>query len=188
MPAAWLRYCKVNLLLCSPLWSWLNQQRLDGWPWNFAQTFSLSDNSFSTTSRSNLSLILCNILTCIRHYKLHSCSNVKPHSCQQGCSHLDLILQTVLYLCFDYLCFSCLFQLMFICFIQEYFGIPLRSLRSVLSAAHVTTVRLILQYYNRNKNMLQVNTHAVIHPCETYNIHHHHFLFITGILCSMFQH
>ncbi|XP_070688083.1 stereocilin [Pempheris klunzingeri] len=40
--------------------------------------------------------------------------------------------------------------------IKEYFNIPLSSLGSVLSAAHITTVRLILQYYNRNKNRLQL--------------------------------
>nr|XP_046254951.1 stereocilin [Scatophagus argus] len=40
--------------------------------------------------------------------------------------------------------------------IKEYFSIPLSSLRSVLSAAHVTTVRLILQYYSRNKDTLQL--------------------------------
>ncbi|CAK6969793.1 stereocilin [Scomber scombrus] len=40
--------------------------------------------------------------------------------------------------------------------IKEYFSIPLSSLRSVLSAAHITTVRLILQYYSRNKDTLQL--------------------------------
>lgn len=40
---------------------------------------------------------------------------------------------------------------------QEYFSIPLSSLKSVLSAAPVTTVRLILQYYTRNKDTLQVD-------------------------------
>uniref|UniRef100_A0A3Q3KZN9 Stereocilin 1 n=1 Tax=Labrus bergylta TaxID=56723 RepID=A0A3Q3KZN9_9LABR len=39
---------------------------------------------------------------------------------------------------------------------QEYFSIPLSWLRSVLSSAHITTVRLILQYYNRNKDTLQL--------------------------------
>lgn len=58
--------------------------------------------------------------------------------------------------------------LMFLC-AQEYFSIPLSSLRSVLSAAYVTTVRLILQYYSRNKDTLQVN--AIAHPWETYNIY-----------------
>lgn len=40
---------------------------------------------------------------------------------------------------------------------QEYFSIPLSSLKLVLSAAPVTTVRLILQYYSRNKDTLQVD-------------------------------
>ncbi|XP_042266738.1 uncharacterized protein LOC121896781 [Thunnus maccoyii] len=40
--------------------------------------------------------------------------------------------------------------------IKEYFSIPLSSLRSVLSVAHITTVRLILQYYSRNKDTLQL--------------------------------
>ncbi|XP_065809328.1 uncharacterized protein strc1 [Labrus bergylta] len=40
--------------------------------------------------------------------------------------------------------------------IKEYFSIPLSWLRSVLSSAHITTVRLILQYYNRNKDTLQL--------------------------------
>ncbi|CAJ1049754.1 uncharacterized protein strc1 [Xyrichtys novacula] len=40
--------------------------------------------------------------------------------------------------------------------IKEYFSIPLSRLRSVLSSAHITTVRLILQYYNRNKDSLQL--------------------------------
>lgn len=48
---------------------------------------------------------------------------------------------------------------------QEYFNIPLSSLRSVLSAAPVTTVRLILQYYSRNQDTLQVN--ATAHFWET---------------------
>ncbi|KAL7406469.1 hypothetical protein ABVT39_019936 [Epinephelus coioides] len=39
--------------------------------------------------------------------------------------------------------------------IKEYFDIPLGSLSSVLSSAHITTVRLILQYYSRNKDKLQ---------------------------------
>uniref|UniRef100_UPI0009B437C3 uncharacterized protein LOC109953989 n=1 Tax=Monopterus albus TaxID=43700 RepID=UPI0009B437C3 len=51
--------------------------------------------------------------------------------------------------------------------IKEYFNIPVSSLRSVLSAAHITTIRLILQYYSRNKDTLQVNKHAITHPCET---------------------
>lgn len=41
--------------------------------------------------------------------------------------------------------------------VQEYFSIPLSSLESVLGSAHVATVRLILQYYDRNKDTLQVN-------------------------------
>lgn len=41
--------------------------------------------------------------------------------------------------------------------VQEYLRIPPSSLRSVLGSAHVTTVRLILQYYDRNKDELQVN-------------------------------
>lgn len=40
---------------------------------------------------------------------------------------------------------------------QEYFSIPLSSLESVLGSAHVATVRLILQYYDRNRDALQVN-------------------------------
>lgn len=46
------------------------------------------------------------------------------------------------------------------CF-QEYFSIPLSSLRSVLSTAHITTVRVILQYFRRNKDTLQVNNQTV---------------------------
>lgn len=41
--------------------------------------------------------------------------------------------------------------------VQEYFSIPLSSLESVLGSAHVATVRLILQYYDRNRDALQVN-------------------------------
>ncbi|XP_073319943.1 uncharacterized protein strc1 [Pagrus major] len=40
--------------------------------------------------------------------------------------------------------------------IKEYFNIPLSSLASVLSPAHITTVRLILQYYSRHKDTLQL--------------------------------
>ncbi|KAK5874050.1 hypothetical protein PBY51_019031 [Eleginops maclovinus] len=40
--------------------------------------------------------------------------------------------------------------------IKEYFSIPLTSLSSVLTAADITTVRLILQYYSRNKDTLQL--------------------------------
>ncbi|KAM7406055.1 hypothetical protein PAMP_000459 [Pampus punctatissimus] len=40
--------------------------------------------------------------------------------------------------------------------IKEYFNIPLSNLRLVLSATHITTVRLILQYYSRNKDTLQL--------------------------------
>ncbi|XP_034535474.1 uncharacterized protein strc1 [Notolabrus celidotus] len=40
--------------------------------------------------------------------------------------------------------------------IKEFFSIPLNRLRSVLSTAHSTTVRLILQYYSRNKDTLQL--------------------------------
>ncbi|XP_069030573.1 uncharacterized protein strc1 [Embiotoca jacksoni] len=39
--------------------------------------------------------------------------------------------------------------------IKEYFNIPLSSLKPVLSAAHISTVRLILQYYSSNKDTLQ---------------------------------
>ncbi|KAF3686503.1 CTD small phosphatase-like protein 2 [Channa argus] len=39
---------------------------------------------------------------------------------------------------------------------EEYFKIPLGSLRPVLSAAHITTIRLILQYYGINKDALQL--------------------------------
>uniref|UniRef100_A0A8P4GLL4 Stereocilin 1 n=1 Tax=Dicentrarchus labrax TaxID=13489 RepID=A0A8P4GLL4_DICLA len=42
-------------------------------------------------------------------------------------------------------------------FIKAYFSIQLSSLRSVLTAAHITTVRLILQYYNTNKDTLQLS-------------------------------
>ncbi|KAM4593988.1 stereocilin [Odontesthes bonariensis] len=41
--------------------------------------------------------------------------------------------------------------------IKEYFSLPLSSLRPVLTAAHVSTVRLILQYYSRIKNTLQLS-------------------------------
>ncbi|KAM3624737.1 uncharacterized protein V6R79_000765 [Siganus canaliculatus] len=40
--------------------------------------------------------------------------------------------------------------------IKEYFNIPLRSLRSVLDASHITTVRLILHYYSRHQEKLQL--------------------------------
>ncbi|XP_028435816.1 uncharacterized protein strc1 isoform X1 [Perca flavescens] len=40
--------------------------------------------------------------------------------------------------------------------IKEYFSIPLSSLSSVLSSAHITTVRLVLQYYSINKDTLQL--------------------------------
>ncbi|KAK9542838.1 hypothetical protein VZT92_000666 [Zoarces viviparus] len=40
--------------------------------------------------------------------------------------------------------------------IKEYFRIPLSSLSSVLNAAHINTVRLILQYYNGNKDTLKL--------------------------------
>ncbi|XP_015239911.1 PREDICTED: stereocilin [Cyprinodon variegatus] len=42
-------------------------------------------------------------------------------------------------------------------FIKEYFSLPLSSLRPVLAAAHISTVRLILQYYNRFKDSLQLS-------------------------------
>ncbi|XP_047436000.1 uncharacterized protein strc1 [Mugil cephalus] len=41
--------------------------------------------------------------------------------------------------------------------IKEYFSLPLVILRPVLSAAHISTVRMILQYYNSNKNTLKVS-------------------------------
>ncbi|XP_061590898.1 stereocilin [Cololabis saira] len=41
--------------------------------------------------------------------------------------------------------------------IKEYYSLPLSSLRPVLAAAHISTVRLILQYYSRIKNTLQVS-------------------------------
>ncbi|XP_040019673.2 stereocilin [Gasterosteus aculeatus] len=41
-------------------------------------------------------------------------------------------------------------------FIKEYFSLPPSSLGSVLGAAHITTVRLILQYYSGNKNTLKL--------------------------------
>ncbi|XP_061669380.1 stereocilin [Syngnathoides biaculeatus] len=40
--------------------------------------------------------------------------------------------------------------------IKEYFTIPLAGLQSVLSTAHITTVRLILQYYATNKHTLKL--------------------------------
>ncbi|XP_049573890.2 stereocilin [Syngnathus scovelli] len=40
--------------------------------------------------------------------------------------------------------------------IKEYFNIPLASLKSVLSDLHFTTIRLILQYYTRNKHTLKL--------------------------------
>lgn len=43
-----------------------------------------------------------------------------------------------------------------LCRAQEYFRVPLSSLRSMLTAAPVTTVRLILRYYSRNKQTLRV--------------------------------
>lgn len=46
--------------------------------------------------------------------------------------------------------------------VQEYFSIPLSSLRSVLGSAHVSTIRLILQYYDRNREALQVSLHHQI--------------------------
>lgn len=48
--------------------------------------------------------------------------------------------------------------------LQEYFGVPLSSLRSVLGSAHVSTVRLLLQYYDRNKEALQVGAPDTFHP------------------------
>uniref|UniRef100_UPI0037E98643 stereocilin n=1 Tax=Semicossyphus pulcher TaxID=241346 RepID=UPI0037E98643 len=41
--------------------------------------------------------------------------------------------------------------------IKAYFSIPLSSLRAVLSEAHITTVRLVLQCYNRNQETLQLS-------------------------------
>ncbi|XP_058484473.1 stereocilin [Solea solea] len=41
--------------------------------------------------------------------------------------------------------------------IKEYFNIPLSSLRSVLRAAHINTVRLILQYYSSHRDTLQLS-------------------------------
>nr|XP_057933845.1 stereocilin [Doryrhamphus excisus] len=40
--------------------------------------------------------------------------------------------------------------------IKEYFHIPSNNLKSVLSALHITTVRMILQYYTRHKDTLQL--------------------------------
>ncbi|XP_061102953.1 uncharacterized protein strc1 [Conger conger] len=40
--------------------------------------------------------------------------------------------------------------------IKEYFRIPLDSLRAVLSAVDITTVRQIMQYYSRNQDTLQL--------------------------------
>ncbi|XP_021165239.2 stereocilin [Fundulus heteroclitus] len=42
-------------------------------------------------------------------------------------------------------------------FIKEYFQLPLSSLSPVLAATHISTIRLILQYYNRFKNSLQLS-------------------------------
>lgn len=61
---------------------------------------------------------------------------------------------------------------------QEYFNIPLSNLKSVLSAAHITTVRLILQYYSRNKDSLQVNIHQKHLPFFPFFLH--------GILCPSY--
>lgn len=55
-----------------------------------------------------------------------------------------------------FLIFEIVTEIVLLC-AQEYFSIPLSSLKSVLSAAPVTTVRLILQYYSRNKDTLQVD-------------------------------
>ncbi|XP_072320724.1 uncharacterized protein strc1 [Eucyclogobius newberryi] len=41
-------------------------------------------------------------------------------------------------------------------FIQEYFNIPVDNLREVLSGSHITTIRMILLYYTRHKNTLQL--------------------------------
>ncbi|XP_029951151.1 uncharacterized protein LOC115391170 [Salarias fasciatus] len=41
--------------------------------------------------------------------------------------------------------------------IKEYFDLPLSSVRPVFSAAHIRTVRLILQYYSSNKDTLQLS-------------------------------
>lgn len=43
-----------------------------------------------------------------------------------------------------------------LCHVQEYFRVPLSFLRPLLSAASVSTVRLILRYYSNNKQTLQV--------------------------------
>lgn len=102
------------------------------------------------------------------------CLCTASHSCQQGCSQLGIFslsldtLVSFMFLLSVFFMFILTNFLMFLC-AQEYFSIPLSSLRSVLSAAYVTTVRLILQYYSRNKDTLQVN--AIAHPWETYNIY-----------------
>lgn len=102
------------------------------------------------------------------------CLLTAAHSCQQGCSHLGFFflsldtLVSFMFLLSVFFTFNLTNFPLFLC-AQEYFSIPLSSLRSVLSAAYVTTVRLILQYYSRNKDTLQVN--AIAHPWETYNIY-----------------
>lgn len=46
-------------------------------------------------------------------------------------------------------------------YVQEYFKLPLSSLKPVLNAAHISTIRMILQYYNSNKDTLQVSQHTL---------------------------
>ncbi len=68
--------------------------------------------------------------------------------------------------------------------VQEYFRIRLSSLRWVLSTSHITTVRLILQYYSRNKDTLQVKKHIHVTPTLTFS---NLFLFLPGLLGSAFH-
>lgn len=72
-----------------------------------------------------------------------------PDLTRRGFSHLD-ICTFVGVVIFSGAGLSCVFS------VQEYFSIPLSSLASVLGSAHVATVRLILQYYDRNRDTLQV--------------------------------
>lgn len=56
---------------------------------------------------------------------------------------------------------------------QEYFKIPVEKLQAVLSAAHITTIRMILVYYSRNKNTLQV----IRFQCESFTAFNIYYTF-----------
>ncbi|KAK7912593.1 hypothetical protein WMY93_012804 [Mugilogobius chulae] len=49
-------------------------------------------------------------------------------------------------------------------FIREYFNIPVEKLRAVLIGSHISTIRMILLYYSKHKNTLQVQKHYF---CQT---------------------